>query len=209
MRELNAKQGLRPRLLLKPTLGSQGKGITLHANLSTLLRDTQRGWPCGKPLSYTKHSEENAPGFWKCYRPHRLYGRIGHINGKRVASFVWLSCADPAKDERFGGAASVSQQTAKQKRMGLYVVQSYIEPLLLHGRKFDIRMYARLWTSDGYFSVSSWAHASDAIRRCLSLFGCRYVLVASTEPVVLFWREGYIRRALQPYDPTAVRRTKT
>jgi hypothetical protein len=26
--------------------------------------------------------------------------------------------------------------------MGLYGVQSYIEPLLLHGRKFDIRMYA-------------------------------------------------------------------
>jgi hypothetical protein len=169
MRELNAKQGLRPRLLLKPTLGSQGKGITLHANLSTLLRDTQRGWPCGKPLSNTKHSKENAPSFWKCYRPHRLYGRIGHINGKRVASFVWLSCADPAKDERFGGAASVSQQTAKQKRMGLYVVQSYIEPLLLHGRKFDIRMYADTldfrWVLS--FSESSWAHASDAMRRCL------------------------------------------
>ena len=44
------------------------------------------------------------------------------------------------------------------------------EPLLLHGRKFDIRLY---------------------------------VLVASTSPTVLFWREGYIRRALQPYDRTA------
>ena len=94
--------------------------------------------------------------------------------------------------------------------MGLYVVQSYIEPLLLHGRKFDIRMYA--YTLDFRwilsFSESSWAHASDVMRRCLLLFGCRYVLVASTEPVVLFWREGYIRRALQPYDPTAVRRTQ-
>ena len=140
---MNAKQGLRPRLLLKPTLGSQGKGITLHANLSTLLRDTQRGWPCGKPLSNAKQSKENTPSFWKWFCPHRLYGWIGHINGKRVVSSVWLcACADPAKDERFGGAASVSQQTAKQKRMGMYVVQSYIEPLLLHGRKFDIRMYA-------------------------------------------------------------------
>ena len=116
-------QGFTPRLLLKPTLGSQGKGITLHANLSTLLRDTQRGWPC-----------------------------------------------DPTKDQRFGGAATVTGQTARQKKLGLYVVQSYIEPLLLHGRKFDMRMY---------------------------------VLVASTNPVVLFWREGYIRRALQRYDPTA------
>ena len=31
-----------------------------------------------------------------------------------------------------------------------------------------------------------------------------YLLVASTKPLVLYWREGYARKAMQPYDPAVL-----
>ncbi|XP_065186459.1 protein polyglycylase TTLL10-like [Sycon ciliatum] len=49
-----------------------------------------------------------------------------------------------------------------------YIVQQYLErPLLLHGKKFDIRMY---------------------------------MLLASTQPSLVFYRQGYVRASLNPYN---------
>ena len=108
------------KVLLKPSRGAQGKGISLHADLGSLAA---------------------------------AVGRPASVEGV---------CAPDGSsvEEQREDLAMIGGEGAR----GGWVVQEYIEPLLVNKVKFDLRMY---------------------------------VLVASTKPLVLFWREGYARKAMQ------------
>eukprot|EP00919_Chromeraceae_sp_WS-2016_P063063 GHVR01149253.1.p1 GENE.GHVR01149253.1~~GHVR01149253.1.p1 ORF type:complete len:374 (+),score=126.96 GHVR01149253.1:430-1551(+) len=96
--------------------------------------------------------------------------QVWHAYRQQHPNIVWIFKPRAANCGR--GIFLVSQASDvddKAAHMGGGVVQVYVDrPLLIYGRKFDLRMY---------------------------------LLIARVCPLLAYYRDGYVRRCIRPYDP--------